>query len=160
MKQREVKIEIKVRAWHKKRKEMYQITTLALTEGLRHFGYDIRTGESAWLNAKDVVLLQYTGLKDKNGREIYNGDIVKFKPYDCLGYSEEFKKGLVELGATGDSDDYEHHKHYEWVVHYRLPNGNFLNDTLADVADGDYKGFECKIIGNIYENPELLKSNK
>ncbi len=75
---------------------------------------------------KDWVLMQYTGLKDKNGKEIYEGDIVEadgLLPSDVIFYESAFR---TEEAA----------------------------DPLA-YDDERYGGFT--IIGNIYENPELLK---
>jgi hypothetical protein len=73
---------------------------------------------------EQIVLMQYTGLKDKNGVEIYEGDILK-APY--------FQTAAVEYMESGF-----------WCKqgkHNMLPN-------LTD----------AEVIGNIYENPELLKS--
>lgn len=74
---------------------------------------------------------QCTSLKDKNGKEIYEGDIIKIS----LGW-----KALVE-----------------WDV----DNGRFLGFTIGNEQKIVYVGREPKaeVIGNIYENPELLKES-
>jgi hypothetical protein len=64
----------------------------------------------------------------------------------------EFKINKVEWGETGDSDGWLHDKHYEWVIG---------RDSLADVADSIYKDkMYFEVIGNIYENTELLEIYK
>lgn len=73
---------------------------------------------------KNLDLMQYTGLKDKNGKEIYEGDIVKF----------------VNLTALLDSP-------YPFEVEWD-------QQGYWNIAGYD---FELEVLGNIYENPELLK---
>lgn len=93
--------------------------------------------------------MQFTGLKDNNGKEIYEGDILKYKPYNNFGHLKKYKVAEVKWGKTGDSDGWSHSKHYEWIVG---------DDSLADIADSDYPDeASCEVIGNTYENPELLK---
>ena len=77
---------------------------------------------------------QYTGLKDKNGKEIYEGDIVFF-------FTEHFDK------ATGgfDGED-EHNATVEW-----FDSGFAFMDKIPYDPN-----IECEVIGNIHENPELL----
>lgn len=79
------------------------------------------------------ILLQYTGLKDKNGKEIYEGDILIFRP--C--YDESLG------GQFGNS-----------VFAVSFSDGAFrFGDQLADQEGASY----YEIIGHIYQNPELLK---
>lgn len=88
-------------------------------------------------NFDDIELMQYTGLKDKNGVEIYEGDICR-----CWGGAEF-------------NGYYEYNKIYEvkW-------QGSGFEMVIDDCGYGwNYSsGFEyIEVIGNIYENPELLK---
>jgi len=87
------------------------------------------------------ILMQYTGLKDKNDKEIYEGDIVKVP----AGWGD----GLLYNSFIGE-------------IQYDAPNfyvnqGININKT-GKWSNQEYKWEEIEIIGNIYENPELLKS--
>jgi uncharacterized phage protein (TIGR01671 family) len=85
-----------------------------------------------------LVLMQYTGLKDKNGKEIYEGDIVK-----AIGKLDK-NIGIVEYRDEMASFYFKFETHAKFPMHF----------TLAIWND---EGFEPEVIGNIYENPELLK---
>lgn len=125
--------EIKFRAWDKNKNKMYQV---------RGINFD---NEDLWLkinetqimgaNLFEVELMQYTGLKDKNGTEIYEGDIVK--------YTSELENGIFEV-------KYSNCRFYGlWI------EANFMDIT----TDLFYLGSsnELEVIGNIYQNPELLE---
>jgi len=81
-------------------------------------------GEKFKDDLSEIKLLQYTGLKDKNGKEIYEGDILKWE-----------KSGLIEI------------KKVYWDCSSRW---NVCNSV------GVEKELDYEIIGNIYENKELL----
>lgn len=133
--------EIKFRAWLKEDKKMVNVEAMDFTDKsiqylkrseiinayiLRREGFD------------DVELMQYTGLKDKNGTEIYENDIVKF---------------IVLEGYGEHADQFEYIDKVEYYIsEFELRQiGLKLSDESIIVIE---------IIGNIYENPKLLEENK
>ena len=83
---------------------------------------------------EDLIISQYTGLKDQNGKEIYEGDLVRIKIQ--IGYEENYTQ-------------------HEFIsrVEYYISSYVFL--PLRIILDsGDI--LKSEVIGNIYENPELL----
>lgn len=124
---------IKFRAWHKEEKIMGEV-----------LGIDILHKEIFFSNEnvdcyehtdfKDIELMQYTELKDKNNKEIYEGDIL-FESFGERYYKVVFENGSFRAEFEGDFEEHSF--------------------DLIDVVLHC-----CEIIGNIYENPELLKENK
>ena len=119
--------EIKFRAWDENFGKMLfaeEFELLNEVDNNIHSGYYADNGE--WYSRQ---LMQYTGLKDKNGVEIYEGDIVKFI------YGKELISAVMHSNMFG----------------YEVANkdGIILGLILVN-------GF-CEVIGNIYENGDLLK---
>lgn len=89
---------------------------------------------------------QYTGLKDKNGKEIYEGDIVKVKLYK--GEEEKYFIGKVEYFGSNFIVDADNNSEYH------------IYDLDGFGIDYRYKLEDCEVIGNIYDNPELLEEGE
>ena len=127
--------EIKFRAWVKESKSMMS------NKKLLDYGYFLnpignvcyQLDESIIEEVDEYILMQYTSLKDKNGVEIYEGDIIK----DWEGI-----------------DIYEIVWNKQWAC-FELNRLTHKNDTGMDAMDE--APFHFEVIGNIYENKELLK---
>ena len=120
--------DIKFRAWEKSLKEMIPVYNI-------DFESKIINTNSAWRMFDEVELMQYTGLKDKNGKEIYEGDVCSYLPKNAkhIYFETKWDDGYVTFIITA----------YKPFFH-SLRFG-------FDIAAG-----ELEVIGNIYENPELL----
>ena len=113
------------------------------------------------IKTKRYIFMQYTGLKDKNGKEIYEGDIILTQPFRDKPFSQKYKE-----------------KRLRGIVVYNIKFGkNFVGEPdkikywgaewdIEIIDKEDYKKycnyswgsfFECEVIGNIWENPELLE---
>ena len=116
--------EIKFRAWYTKFNAMWNVWLMQYTNSVTNK----ETGERAEIN--EVELMQYTGLKDKNDVEIYEGDIVKHITAKWTG----------EIKYTDGS----------FVVEGQILTW-YLNKGRAE---------RLEVIGNIHDNPELLEGNQ
>lgn len=118
----------KYRAWDKEFKEMVQVDALVFDEQIIKATY--KNGNVVKEDLKNYVLMQSTGFRDKNGKEIFEGDIIDS--------TDGFLTGVIE---------------------FRVSLGMFVSDLV------EYNSFErlCnvassrKIIGNIWEHPELAE---
>ena len=122
--------EIKFRAWDKEKKIMGEVLGIDILHKEIFFSNeDVDCYEH--VDFKDIELMQYTGLKDKNNKEIYEGDIVTLhnSKYKVIFNSKE-------AGFVLRDDEFE----------MNIPFTNNNNKRM-------------EVIGNIYENPELLKEN-
>jgi len=134
--------EIKFRAWDKKKKMMETIGLTFARNGelasIKAWHYQDVDGHYRIYLPSEVNLVQYTGLRDKNGKEIYEGDVVKETfPRDKSdpAYDSYGDEGVVEWHEGIGAWSWEHGE--EW--------------GMIDSQD-------VKIIGNIYENPDLLSN--
>ena len=139
-----MKREIKFRAWHKAEKLMCPVNIITFGEGAFLVGVEKQSDfiaanllvhaptEGRFCKNDEFELLQFTGLKDKKGVEIYEGDIVTYN-----------SRGLDFKGYVVSNN---------WEFYYEP-----IDKFSKDYDHMSYPpGVDIEIIGNIYENPELL----
>ena len=132
-----MKREIKFRAWKKSQETMFYPIKTIHPIGL----------PQVMLDVDDDELMQYTGLKDSNGQEIYEGDIVQGTiPCLELDGSITYYTKVIEHVINERNETYGH--------------GDYGKTIFSGFKIGDYlfANGECEVIGNIYENPELNKT--
>jgi len=144
--------DIKFRVWDKETKHMHicgedvHDTINFEIETNRAYYYNLQNGCGSLREDSDYVLMQYTGLKDKNGKEIYEGDIVKVKLYK--GEEEKYFIGKVEYFGSNFIVDADNNSEYH------------VYDLDGFGIDYRYNLEDCEVIGNIYDNLELLEEGE
>lgn len=106
---------------------------------LRHF---LNAEAQEKILSGDLVIQQWTGLLDKNGREIYEGDIVSYEAGEPNRNDGSFYRGMSEV---------------------KFKNGAFWPRPIKEECEDswyDYELRDLEIIGNIFENPLDNRSNK
>ena len=127
---------IKFRVWHKEEKRMLY------WKNLIEFSKTLVTINNANLeNLNNFILMQYTGLKDKNSKEIYEGDVVEIQG-ELIRQQDGSARPIDEISLV------------KWESK-RLTGENLFAGFRG--LDFGTSNIEIKVIGNIYENKELLK---
>lgn len=143
---------IKFRAWHAKRGQWLHD---GKPDGCHILGETILFGE--WMRGvsieelNDVVVEQFTGLNDKSGQSVYEGDIVEIKG-EMIGHYFRAETNEVVGGQFP----------YTWkgVVEWDSGYAAFLIQYVGQDYDGRGHGMDlprCKVLGNIHEHPHLLE---
>jgi hypothetical protein len=120
---------IKFRAWDKENKEIFiPKEIIFLKNGKFNVNKNNAIGIDDWRNCE---LMQFTGLLDKNGKEIYEGDVIEF---DYDEYHDPCGNGYPNTGKKERKE-------------------------VRFILDGsqDYPFKNCEVIGNVFENENLLK---
>jgi len=130
---------IKFRAFSEKRKQMEDVDLVK--------GRPVRAGYQ-WFSPKndlcDSQPMQYTGLKDKNGAEIFEGDILSYVELDedsCMGAEKTYVGSVIWLDEAAK-------------FMFKHTSGRRID---LNFIVGFYLVHDVKVIGNIYQNPELLE---
>lgn len=154
--------EIKFRAWIPEIKEMIDVWQI-----------DFNIDQIIWMDGnevsqanyfsgykKDCELMQFTGLKDKNGKEIYEGDIVQGEGSEGIYYApviyESCKFTIDSFQAVQVKNEpdwkleHDQVKTHGFIIHWRASGYHTLENGWK----------ELEVIGNIYENPELLNKGE
>lgn len=127
----------KFRAWDKKCNEMFK-DTFAITES----GQVIIVEQESvfdtpdYVFTDDLIIMQSTGLKDKNGKEVFENDVIR----DSDGF-----EGIVQYDES----------YGMYGIAYLPTKSNGIDTTFEELKDKYRNKFE--VVGNIYENPELLE---
>lgn len=138
--------EIKFRAWNKATETMFYDPYYfeQLRDGTCQFYEDWRDLEDG--RSSPCEIMQFTGLKDKNGKNIYEGDIVRILYTDWISKSDDdhrtIEQYLIDLSNIGQ------------VVFYNTSWEILRKDTIYPIEPGRH-GF-IEVIGNIYEHKHLL----
>jgi len=140
------KREIKFRVWDKIMEDIAPLVELH-SDWVAIPIMDEDGGHLEQRKLEDVELMQYTGFKDKNGKEIYEGDIVRFenKAYEIRFFNKWGMFGLVGKSSYKD-----------FIKEDPLGSGGSSTRYKPYVL-GEYYQKRIEVIGNIYENKDLLK---
>lgn len=113
-------------------------------KGSTTYKHNIRTFDDEWgvewVEVDETTICQYTGLTDKNGNKIWENDIVVYdnSPYNvyCVPHTGQI---VHRNGCLC----------YKFLLFGSVTYKSFLSD--------DFFGIKCKVLGNIFDNPELLE---
>ena len=130
----------KFRAWHIHKQIMCEVIRIDFEQEIVTLDLETDDDEYYWMetdwNFSDVEIMQYTGCRDKNGIEIYEGDVIKDK-YDKIWLVQWY------VGA--------------FVITNKIPDSDGQTSTYSHFSNVSNHHFYFEVIGNMWDNPELLE---
>ena len=130
----------KFRAWHIHKQIMCEVIRIDFEQEIVTLDLETDDDEYYWMetdwNFSDVEIMQYTGCRDKNGIEIYEGDVIKDK-YDKIWLVQWY------VGA--------------FVITNKIPDSDGQTTTYSHFSNVSNHHFYFEVIGNMWKNPELLE---
>jgi len=143
---------IKFKGWHVKKQRMFSAEEMArdqltlLTTGQFINVHGDRTAQSTIFPENDFIPIQCIGRQDKTGTEIYDGDLLGTSNSDT-------EKGLDiwKIDDFGPTEVFWNYRYARWDYTGWTPELHFHGNSVYEMRF-------VSIIGNIYENPELLES--
>ena len=130
----------KFRAWHIHKQIMCEVIRIDFEQEIVTLDLETDDDEYYWMetdwNFSDVEIMQYTGCRDKNGIEIYEGDVIKDK-YDKIWLVQWY------VGA--------------FVITNKIPDSDGQTTTYSHFSNVSNHHFYFEVIGNMWDNPELLE---
>ena len=130
----------KFRAWHIYKQIMCEVIRIDFEQGIVTLDLETDDDEYYWMetdwNFSDVEIMQYTGCRDKNGLEIFEGDVIKDK-YDKIWLVQRY------VGA--------------FVITNKIPDSDGQTSTYSHFSNLSNHHFYFEVIGNMWNNPELLE---
>ena len=129
--------EIKFRAWDKETKNICEVRNIDFISEMVQIKYQANYGVR---ELENVILMQFTGLQDENGVDIYEGDIINLSYEYFDGHFRDNE--IVGKVYFEDSSFRMSYKKYDEIREWRIDEPEILS---------------IEVIGNIYENPELLE---
>ena len=129
--------EIKFRAWHSEMERMYYGK---LDDMQWRSEVSAVTKSDIDENYSSFNVMQFTGLKDKNGKEIYEGDVVEYETYNGKFIGKiVFEAGMFIMACDKFADSYK---------------------ALSDFSNSEEWCEELEILGDVHQNPDLLESEE
>lgn len=129
--------DIKFKGWDSVNEVMLPVESINFREGY----VSLNEGDNSLTDTLEMIeLIQYTGLKDKNGKEVYEGDIIESPLWEDEPYEIVFKDYAFKVRD----------------IRKKIMYGSDLFFDIDDSLSGCV-GETFEVIGNIYENPELLR---
>jgi uncharacterized phage protein (TIGR01671 family) len=153
--------EIKFRAWDGKKMDLAPVIY-----GSHEIGECWPNSAFAQRQKDGMVFMQYTGLKDKNGKEIYEGDILSLnEPRDCADVQTAFGTVEVKFGDYDDSEIDYGSRGIGWFVTgfhgFKRIGGKVDRWTIGSDNNSEWSlaaVLDWEVVGNTHENPELVKA--